>query len=138
MSKSRNREVVEGIYAAFGRGDVPAILEVLADDVRWDAHYGASKVPWLTARAGRAGAAAFFSAVGEHLAFEKFEVEAILESGSLLVALVNLEAKVKSTGKTLRERREVHVWELDERGRVVDFQHGADTLQHWQALGEPR
>jgi ketosteroid isomerase-like protein len=28
---------VQGIYEAFGKGDVPAILEVLADDVEWEA-----------------------------------------------------------------------------------------------------
>jgi ketosteroid isomerase-like protein len=31
-----NLEVVQEIYEAFGRGDVPAILDHLADDVGWD------------------------------------------------------------------------------------------------------
>lgn len=129
-----HKQTVETIYAAFGRGDVPAILEKMADEVSWDAHYGESKVPWLRARKGREGVGAFFATVAEHLEFEKFEVEAILEGGRFVVALVNLQAKVKSTGKTLRERREAHVWELDERGRVVDFQHDADSLHHWECL----
>ena len=35
-SATANVAAVEAIYAAFGRGDVPSILERLADDVRWD------------------------------------------------------------------------------------------------------
>ena len=32
-----NAATVQGIYEAFGKGDVPAILDVLADDVEWEA-----------------------------------------------------------------------------------------------------
>jgi hypothetical protein len=34
-----NAASVAGLYEAFGRGDVPAILDRLADDVSWDAHW---------------------------------------------------------------------------------------------------
>lgn len=30
-----NTEVVEQAYAAFGRGDIPAVMNLLADDVQW-------------------------------------------------------------------------------------------------------
>ena len=33
MSTQDNVKIVQGIYAAFGQGDIPAILNVLADDV---------------------------------------------------------------------------------------------------------
>ena len=64
-----NQQTVQDIYAAFGRGDIPAILERLADDVRWD-HLpdggGAERhgVPWLVARTGRDDVAGFFEALG--------------------------------------------------------------------------
>ena len=31
-----NLATVRGIYAAFGRGDIPAILDALAEDVEWE------------------------------------------------------------------------------------------------------
>jgi uncharacterized protein len=31
-----NIETVKGVYEAFGRGDIPAILEVIADDIEWE------------------------------------------------------------------------------------------------------
>ena len=30
-----NKEIVEGIYASFAIGDVPAVLGVMADDIQW-------------------------------------------------------------------------------------------------------
>jgi ketosteroid isomerase-like protein len=31
-----NVETVQALYDAFGRGDIPAILDMLADDIQWD------------------------------------------------------------------------------------------------------
>jgi len=58
---SENLETVKRIYAAFGRGDIPAILDTLADNVAWEAwadnSAGKVGVPWLVPRHGKAGAA---------------------------------------------------------------------------------
>ena len=35
MTDQDNLQLVQELYAAFGRGDVPAILEQLTDDVVW-------------------------------------------------------------------------------------------------------
>jgi hypothetical protein len=48
-STSANAATVAEIYAAFGRGDVPTILDTLADGVAWDV--------WPDNFAQRAGAA---------------------------------------------------------------------------------
>ena len=54
-----NVATVQGIYEAFGRGDVPAILERLAEDVQWEAwadnHGQRAGVPWMSPRTGREG-----------------------------------------------------------------------------------
>ena len=44
---SRNLETVKQIYAAFARGDIPAILDTLADNVAWEA--------WADNSAGNVG-----------------------------------------------------------------------------------
>ena len=56
-------DTVKRIYEAFGRGDVPAILEHVAEDVDWE--YGAvdAGVPWLQRRRGREGVASFFASL---------------------------------------------------------------------------
>lgn len=128
-----NLTAVHEIYAAFSRGDVPAILDRLADSVEWEYGAGASEVPWLQTRRGRAGAAGFFSSLSA-LEIEKFEPKAFLEGPGLVVVLLDLEAKVKATGRRIVEEDEVHIWYFDEASRVTRFRHRADTQQHLAAF----
>lgn len=129
-----NLTTIQNIYAAFGRGDVPAILEHIAEDCQWEYGTGENDVPWLQPRTGRTGAAAFFQTVGAELEFKAFDVTAVVGTERLVVALCAIECTVKRTGKTLREVDEVHIWHFDDKGRIVKFRHAADTLQHSRAL----
>lgn len=65
---ARNAACAADIYAAFGRGDVPAILDALADDVLWDADWptdypSRDGIPHLAPRRGPAEVAEFFALV---------------------------------------------------------------------------
>jgi len=123
---------VQRIYEAFGRGDVPTILEHLDEHVEWE--YGAvpSDVPWLQRREGRAGAADFFSSLAG-LEIERFEPKAFFESEGLMVVVLDLEGRVPSTGIRIHEEDEVHLWHFNDQGKVTRFRHRADTLQHQRA-----
>jgi len=125
-------ETVRGIYAAFGRQDLPAILERLAPDVDWEYSGGTAGVPWLLRRHGRAGAVEFFQSLAG-LQLSKFDVQAVLGEGNLVVALIAVEAVAVATGKRVSEPDEVHLWHFNERGEVQRFRHAVDTLQHWRA-----
>lgn len=130
----KNLQTVQTIYAAFGRGDVPAILEQLADNVDWEYGYRntPNPVPWLQPKTGKAGVAEFFSSLGE-LEIQKFAPTAILEGDHLVVALIDLEGTVKSTGKHIVENGEVHIWHFNQDGKVARFRHCADTYQQAMA-----
>jgi ketosteroid isomerase-like protein len=56
VSSQRNADIVRGIYDAFGRGDIPAILETLSEDVAWE--------QWEDNHAQRAAPATCCRAVG--------------------------------------------------------------------------
>ena len=64
---ARNIATIQGIYEAFGRGDVPAILAVIADDCAWenwnDNSAQKAGVPWMQAGRGPAAVGAFFQAI---------------------------------------------------------------------------
>jgi uncharacterized protein len=127
-----NVKTVQGIYAAFGRGDIPAILEQLAEGIDWDYGHGETPVPWLKHRRGRAGVAEFFeSAAG--LEFHKFAPTTFIEGPDIVVALVDVEATVKKTGRRFSEDDEIHLWRFDASGKVVRFRHGVDTYRHVKA-----
>jgi len=127
-------KTVQLIYEAFGRGDVPTILATLAEDVDWEYGAGENNVPWLQHRQGREGALAFFMSL-QGMRIERFVPKTFLESGSLVVALVDIEFVVVATGKRVAEEDEVHLWHFDEQGKVCRFRHRADTLRQSLACG---
>ena len=127
-----NIETVNQIYAAFGAGNIPAILEKLDEQVEWE--YGATgNIPWLQKLNGRQNVVQFF----ENLAaidITVFAPKMMFENGNTVVVLLNLEATVKKTGKKINEEDEVHIWHFNAGGQVARFRHRADTLQHFNAL----
>ena len=127
-----NIETVQSIYAAFGRGDVEAILGRLSESVEWEYGTPSTDVPWLQPRTGRAGAAEFFGTL-RALEFRRFDVKLVAESGSTVIALVDLEAVVTATGKTFVEEDEAHIWHFGADGMVSRFRHRVDTHLQWLA-----
>jgi ketosteroid isomerase-like protein len=123
-------ETVRHIYAAFGRGDVPAILACLAEDVAWEYGQPPNPVPWLQPRQGRAAVPAFFDVLLSNVEFHRFEPTRQLGDGLLVVGLVAFEATVRKTGRRVVEVDEVHLFHFNEAGLVQRFAHRADTWQH--------
>ncbi len=127
-------ETVQHIYAAFGRGDVPAILDCLADDVEWEYGGSPNPVPWLQPLRGRQQVPRFFDTLATQVEFHSFVPKQCLGDGKLVVGIVDLDATVRATGKRVFEVDEVHLFHFDERGRIARFRHRADTWQHATAL----
>ena len=126
-----NMKVMQEIYEAFGRGDIPVILDKLADNVDWDYAYreASNPLPWLQAQRGKEGAAVFFKSLQDNLETHHFAVNAMAEGPNVIVVLVDMEATVRQTGKRIVEQDEAHIWHFDEAGKVVRFRHCADTYQ---------
>jgi ketosteroid isomerase-like protein len=124
-----NVATVKGIYEAFGRGDVPAILERLTPDVAWEPDGVDHGVPWLMPRKGREGVGAFFASLAA-LEFEDFQVVQVVGDESLVAAVVSVAVRVKATGRSVRDTAEVHLWRFDPQGRVTSMRHAVDTHQH--------
>lgn len=127
-----HKDTVQEMYAAFGRGDVPAILERLDPNIEWEYNASPTEVPWLQPRQGRSGAADFFTSLGE-LEFHRFEPKAILAEGNLVVVLLDVEVTVRKTGTRADELEEVHIWHFGDDGLVTRFRHRADTLKQLRA-----
>lgn len=110
-----NLQTAQEIYQAFGRGDTSAIMDKVADDVDWQYRYWdvLNAAPWLQAQRGKAGAATFFESLGT-LTFHRFVPKALFEGPSLVVALADVDATVKETGKRIVETDEVHIWHFND------------------------
>jgi ketosteroid isomerase-like protein len=100
MSEAENTRVVQDAYAAFGRGDVPALLGYFTDDIQWQPVIGTEKhVPFSGARTGKAEVAEFFKRVSETEDFEQFEPREFVAQGDTVVAIGHYRAKTRATGK---------------------------------------
>lgn len=100
MSTADNIQTVMSIYEAFGRGDVPAILDQLTDDAEWS-FFGPSAIPWAGVHRGKEQIQKFFSLVGQNAEIEAFgpEDEPIATDNSVVVAGFE-RVKARPTGKT--------------------------------------
>lgn len=133
-AEASNLAAVQGIYEAFGRGDVAAILAALAEDVAWEhwADNAAQRagVPWLQARDGRDGALEFFQIVGQWTP-ERFEVHGLMAGGNRVAAEVSAAFTLPS-GRKLQDE-ELHLWAFNSEGKVSSFRHYTDTARHIEA-----
>ena len=98
-----NAEVVQETYEEVQqRGDIPALLDLLTDDVAWT-FQGSSSIPFAGTRRGREGVAEFFSLVGENLEFQEFELRQFVAQGDTVVVLGFERRLVKPTGRTFEQ-----------------------------------
>ncbi len=120
-------DVVQETYEAVGRGDIPALLDLLTDDVEWT-FQGPSVIPFAGTRRGREGVAEFFSLVGENLEFERFEPREFVAQGDTVVVLGFERSLIKPTGRTI-EQEWANVYKLRD-GKVAEFLALEDTAAH--------
>jgi uncharacterized protein len=131
MSERTNTDVVQQGYEAFSRGDIPAVLDLLTDDVEW-IQQGPSVIPFAGTRRGREEVAESFSLLDEHLEFEQFEPREFVAQGDTVV-VVGFERSVsKATGHTI-EQEWAHVYTLRD-GKIAKARFFEDTAAYVEAL----
>jgi uncharacterized protein len=126
---STNVATVADLYTAFGRGDVPFILEAMTDDVSWEHGTRATDIPWMQPRTGKQQVGEFFSLLGEGFALSTFDPQLIAADGDKVVAVIRMAATIISTGKPVEEDLWVHLWTFNEDGKVTTFRHIGDLAR---------
>jgi ketosteroid isomerase-like protein len=120
---------VTQLYQAFGRGDVPAILAMVTEDVWWGyaVDYALPDVPPAVGPFhGRAGVAAYFEAIGENLTVKKMQPLDFLTSERSVAVILEKDIEVTKTGKSYRGLM-VHLFDLDAAGLIKRHVHFDDT-----------
>jgi len=93
-----NKEIAKAVYDYFGEGNVPAILELLTDDIQWTCPGPANILPYAQVFMGKQGVNNFFRLISENKDFPKFEVREYIAEGDKVVAIGYWDAKSKKTG----------------------------------------
>ena len=118
-------EFVEGIYGAFARGDVPAVLGAFAEDIEW---YETEGMPYGGLhRGGEAVAQKVFGPITGDLDGFAVTPEELVGSGETVAAIVRYTGTGKATGKQL-DLPAVHVWDIRD-GKAARFRQFIDTVK---------
>lgn len=128
-----NVGLIRGLYEAFGKGDVPAVLGAMDPAIVWNEAESfpyADRNPYVGPGAVAEGV--FGRIVAE---WDGFTVtpEELFDAGDTVIARGRYDGTHKRTGKTIHTQF-AHFWWL-KGGKVVRFQQHADTLQVAKASG---
>jgi len=125
MSAEDNIATVRGIYEAFGKGDVPAILEQLTDDVDWAAETSSDAAPWYGMRKGKDEVVGFFQAIGGTVDVSVFNPKSFASNDDEVMVLIDFTMKSKETGREAAMQI-FHYWHFRD-GKVDHYRGTEDT-----------
>ena len=132
MSEQDNVRTVQEAYAAFGRGDIAALLAMLDEGVEWVTPGPPEVMPTAGTRRGREGVAEFFSTLAETDDIEVFEPQEFIARGDKVVAIIKCRTRLKATGRAVDDEL-VHIFTVRD-GRVTRFREYFDTAAAVEAL----
>ena len=124
MSEQDNTQLVQSMFDAFLKGDVPGVLDKLTEDVEWRLA-GPTEVTYAGIRRGRDQVAQVFKVLGEASEFEQFELQDYIAQGDKVVVLGHERQRVKATGLTV-ENDFAMVFTIRD-GKIARFRNYEDT-----------
>ena len=115
MTAQADADAIRQGYEAFGKGDIPAVAQLLADDVEWH-------IPGRSSLAGdyrgRDAVLGFFGEIGARSEGSfRLEIHDLLASDEHVVAIVT---EIAHRGDKVLNARGTHVWHLRD-GQATEF-----------------
>jgi len=129
-----NVSLVKNLYAAFGRGDVPAVLGAMSADIKW---YQAEGNPYMPSGEAWVGPDSVLNNLFMKLGTEwdGFTVHprSFHGAGDSVIVEVRYSGTYKPTGKSM-DAQACHVWDIND-GKVTRFQQYLDTAKVQDVMG---
>ena len=132
MSADVNIKIIQDVYDAFGRGDVAAVLDAVADDVDWAPEAAGSGAPWYGQWHGKAEVVKFFEAFGTAMEVQEWTPLHYAGNDANVHAVVQMRARSRATGKPVTMNLH-HFFTLRD-GKIAYFRGTEDTAQTGAAL----
>lgn len=131
--------VVQELYAAFSRGDLPALLARLHPDVEWAAnvdysHPAAVRVPCYEPGTGHAFVARYFERIANGYEMHQFAPVNMMGSDTEVAMRLLVDFTIRPTGRRIKTEV-IHHWIVNRDGLVTRFRDFEDTLGWTQAWG---
>lgn len=127
--------IIQDVYSAFARGDIPAILAHVDQDTEWSFNVNTSEVPWHAKAEGKSALPQFFNDFAQNVELQSFEPRSFVHSGDDVIAHIHIEYKVKRSGKDVN-MDQLHWWTFNAEGKIARLVHFEDTAQVIAAYSE--
>jgi ketosteroid isomerase-like protein len=92
-------ETVKALYDAFGKGDIPFILDHVAENITWQDPCNPAIVPFGGIHKNKSGFLEFFQQLGSSTDTTLWEVDNYISQGDKVVAMGSHGFRCKKTGK---------------------------------------
>jgi ketosteroid isomerase-like protein len=122
-----NISLVQNLYAAFGRGDIAALVAGLSPDVDWTVVGQVGSYPTFGTWKGQAKVQDFFRLVAETEEFSEFTPSAFHAADDKVFVLGHYTLKIKKTGRPVSSVW-CHVFTV-RNGKCSGFQEFNDSAQ---------
>ena len=112
-------QVAKQLYAAFGSGNIQAVLDLLVDDITWELTGSPEITPWFGKHQGHEQVSKFFDLIKETIDILSFDVKEIVAQDDKAMVLIKEKGYCKPT-KRKYEAAIVHIISVNE-GKIVNF-----------------
>jgi uncharacterized protein len=126
----RSVAVVRGLYEAFAKGEVPAVLGGMTEDMEWNEAEGMPQGG--TYRGPSAVAENVFGPITQDVSDFAVTPEEFIASGDTVAALVRYTGTGSKSGKTL-DLVAVHIWDVRD-DKVSRMRQFADTVKYREVV----
>ena len=126
MTTDDNVKTIQAVYEAFSRGDLPAILDTLTDDVDWASDASSNEVPWWGVRHGKDAVTDFFVQLAGGTETQEFTTLELIGEGDTVLTIVRYRVKSRTTGREA-EMLLHHYWKFRD-GKIAYYRGAEDTL----------
>lgn len=126
VSSPENVSIINGLYNAFARGDIPTVLAGMDTNIIWneaESNSLAKGNPYIGPDAILNGV--FIPLGNNHEYFKLADIKLHEMSNNQVLATLRYDAKNKETGKVYNAQA-AHLWTLKD-GKIVAFQQYVDT-----------
>lgn len=117
-TKDPKTTITEG-YAAFGRGDIAAVIANVHPEADWGLDGCGGPLAFLSKGKGKAAAARYFEFIKNNLEVRSWVPVVIAADGDCVVSIIDEEFVVKATGKSLKTRA-AHMMRVRD-GLIVEY-----------------
>jgi ketosteroid isomerase-like protein len=127
-----NTALIQGLYAAFLRGDIAPILDALAPEAPWHVHGLPTDHPAMGVFNGPAGAERFFATIAEVQEAREFTPREFYATDDKVFVLGHYAWTMRASGRQVASDW-VHIFTIKD-GKVAAFDEFTDTARFAEAM----